>query len=138
MSTKDVLDSLVTLLRAELTVPVEEYWRIEPPLTLTVYVQPKTELAEVSVALGDDFASGWEFSIIAEVPWDDKVSTGAELDVVVESIKDIVQANRQPITSEPYVMMYGEVAYQFVNRPGANKPVFAAIVPYLIRYPSHG
>ena len=136
MTTKDVLDTIVTLLQAELSAPVEEYWRLEPPTQLTVFVQPKTEAAEKAVAVGDNFESGWEVSVIIEVPWDDKVATGASLDAAVESVKNVVQDNRQPISGAAYVMMYGEISYQFVQRPGASKPVFAAIVPYILTYPT--
>ena len=135
MTMKDVLDQLVTLLRADMTAPVEAYWRVEPPSELTVFVQPSREVAEEGMAVGDNFISGWTLSIIVEVPWDDTESTGEDLDDAVEQIKTVIGDNRQPITGEAYVMMAGDIQYVFVQRPGASDPVFAAVISCEVTYP---
>lgn len=132
-----LVSEITTGLRAALTCPVEEYWRLEPPEVLTCYVQPKQEPAERGVGMGQLWASGFQVSVLLEAPWDDKVATGASLSAAVEDVKTWVAAHRALITDGDvdYVTKCGTIDYGFVTRPGAGKPVFSAQVPLLIEWP---
>lgn len=132
-----LVGDVVTGLRAVLSCPVEQYWRIEPPAVLTCFVQPNSEHGEKGRGIGATWVSGFAIDVWLEAPWDDKVATGTSLSAAVETVKTWIAANRALVVdgAVDYVTRYDRIEYMFVTRPGAGKPVFAAKVPLIIEWP---
>jgi len=117
----------VTLLRTALTCTVEAYWRVEPPLVLTCYVQPAEEGAEEPFGIGAAMSQGMGVDVFVETPWDDKVATAQAVGTTVETVKGVVAANRQLGAWECWGVVTG-VGYFLASRVGASKPTYGARV----------
>jgi len=132
-----VVSTWTGLLRTALSpTTVEQYWRVEPPTTATVYVEPRTESAESGYAIGAHWASDYTVDVVIEAPWDDTVTTAEAVSALVEAVKTAVAANREVLT--PLVSTHGQVDWRFAQRPGSGVPVRVAVVPIENRFPVRG
>ena len=140
MSMTTLMDSLVTDLRTLLaTSPackVEKYWRLQPPKVMTCFVHPVREYGEIAVAIGNDFATGWEVNLYVETPWNDKEETAEAVQAVIDAVRGWVDANREFVAG--YVLTCGEAPYAFVSRPGAGDPTYLITLPLKVEYPHLG
>lgn len=131
MTIAEMVNRMATLLRAELSAPVEQYWRLEPPTQATVYVQPKQE-SEESRGIGNVWVDVLAVDIICETPWDDTVATAEALVAIVEQVKALIETNRDLYDQAGALMAQRgsieSVRWQFMQRPGAGHPCFGGIV----------
>jgi len=133
----DVVSTWTDLLRDALTgITVEQYWRLEPPESVTVYVEARTESGETGYAIGPHWASDYTVDVVIEAPWDDTVATAEQVSGLVETVKQTVAENREVL--KPLVSTHGQVDWRFAQRPGSGVPVRIAVVPIENRFPGRG
>lgn len=130
----DLMDQLITDLRALLSYSVEKWWRQEQPTVLTVYVHPEEELEEQARGIGNDFMTGWIVNCYVETPWDDKATTADTAQAVADSIRGWVNSNRSYVADT--VLTCGRTPYGFVKREGTNKRTFLIKLPLRFRPPN--
>ena len=136
----DLVRRVTEMLRADLTVTVEEYYRIDPPpTTQTVYVTQGDQPPEESLGIGNTWADTVRCTVIAEVPWDDRVATARALNATVEIIKALPQAHRDLYDTDGVTLLGTRgclqgIRWPFVERLGSHGMVLAAIV--IIEYRS--
>jgi hypothetical protein len=135
MMMSQLVAKFVRLLReADPERTVEAYWRLEPPASLTYYVQPAAEGEEQALAIGNDFARDMRLTVIAETPWAMPEQDGPELVAAVEAVQNVCAENRQ--LAPGLVAVFGPVEYQFVTRDGRATPNFAASMTVTFRVPT--
>ena len=126
----EIVTTVTALLRDSLDCPVEEYWRVEPPTVLTVYVQPLRDGAASGVHMGNDVLDPEDFkrhslSVIIEVPWADGVAGYQAVDAVRETIRQMVLANRDLTITDKDSPADGQddgCTYQYAQRKGSGAP----------------
>lgn len=121
-----LIDAFVVLLRAALTEPVEKYWRLNTPSTLTVFCQPSNQGAETGWAIGNTFRDFFTLDCYVETPWDDSEATAEAVDAVVVTIRGVVSANRDILTAD--VGTVTGATWFMAQRDAASDPVFGVKV----------
>lgn len=135
MTTTTLMDNLTASLRATLSCPVEEGYRLEPPTKLRVMLHPISESAETDIAVGNEFATGWLVNAYVETPWTNRWDDAEAVLAVVDSIKGWASSNREYATG--YVLTTGRITFPLIQRPGGGTPAFAAIVPLQFDLPDN-
>ncbi len=130
----DLVRRVTEMLRADLAVTVEEYYRIDPPPTAqTVYVMQDDEPAEEALGIGNTWADTVRCKVIAEVPWDDSVTTARALNATVETIKALPDDHRDLYDTDGVTLLGTRgciqgVRWPFGERLGSRVMVLAAVV----------
>ena len=131
MTIAGLVNALAAMLREVLDVPVEKYWRAEPPTQATVFVQPREEKEE-SRGIGGAWLDVLSVDVLCETPWDDTVETAEKLIGIVDGVKGLIEQNRDLHDGEDQLLAQRgsieKVRWEFVRRPGAGHPTFAGIV----------
>lgn len=95
----DIVDQVVTLLRAALAIPVEKYTPWAPPLEDRAFVNDGAEDGEEPRNLTGDASGGvwWtrkHIMVSVQVLWDETNTARETLRSYVETVKDTVKSNR--------------------------------------------
>lgn len=117
-------------------ITVEQYWRMEPPVGPTVYVEPREESGETGFAIGPHWASDLTVDVVVEVAWDDRVETAETLSAIVEAVKAVIAEQRNVLA--PLVATHGLIEWRYAQRPGSGTMVRLAVVPIECRFPVRG
>lgn len=130
----DLVRRVTEMLRADLAVTVEEYYRIDPPPTAqTVYVMQDDEPPEEALGIGNTWADVVRCKVIVEVPWDDTVTTARSLNTTVETIKQLARDHRDLYDTDGVTLLGTRGCNQgtrwtFGERLGSRVMVLAAII----------
>ena len=131
-----LVTQLVTLLRAAEAAPaVEAYWRTEPPIGLTAYVQPLSETQEIGIHMSE-FGREKAVTVLLETPWQKPETEGPLLVAAVEAVQAVCAANRQ--LEAGTILTFGPVSYAFAVRPGRSVPCQIADITVTLKQPNRG
>lgn len=131
----EIVDAVWVLLKAALSCPVENGWKDDIGTQLTVQVIRKGDTAEDGLHMAGDLSGGVTFkrhqlSIIIETPFDGNEAE-AEVDAVRESVRQVIEANRDLAISgkdDPAAGNDDGCTYQYVTRKGQAHDNWAAFV----------